>query len=241
MTSDAGARSSNGLAVLWDVIVAPREAFATLRERPYVGWAFLATCILGMAGALLQIPAGEHVAVATLSSNATHDPRIAAMTPEQIQQTITISKTVQHWTWAFYPVIAALAFLVTAIVLLVLNAIGRGDGSFRKSLAIAANVGFLSFGINYFVIGVLAALRGGDAFNVTLDLISLMPSFAWLAPGAPVKLATFLAGFNIFSLWSFVLLALGMRVTMRVSPAVAWGGATLFLIGAAAIPSAFAR
>jgi hypothetical protein len=241
MNSDAGARPSSGLSILWDVIVAPRAAFAALRERPYVGWAFLVTCVLGMAGAFLQIPAGTHIAVATFANNATHNPDIAKMTPAQLQSALSITKTAQQWFWIFYPVLVAIGVLVTSLVLLIFNAIGKGDGNFRRCLALAANVALLSFGINYLILGVLVLLRGGDAFSTSLDLVLTMPSLAWAVPGAPVKLATFLSSFNVLSIWSFVLLALGGREVLRVSPLWAWIGAAIITLSPALIAAGAAR
>jgi hypothetical protein len=241
MDSGTDARTSTGLSTLWDVIVAPRSAFATLRERPFVGWAFAVTCVLGMIGAFLQIPAGEHIAVATFATNATHDPRIAAMSPAQQQSALEVTKSIQHWFWIFYPVLVAIALLVTALVLRVISAIGRGDGGFRRCLALAANVAVLSFGISYLLLGVLVRVRGGEAFSTSLDLVLTMPSLAWAAPGAPVKVATFLSSFNVFTIWSFVLLGLGQREVSRVSPLWAWIGALLLTLGPAVTASAFAR
>jgi hypothetical protein len=241
MNSDAETRSSSGLSILWDIIVAPRDAFAALRDRPYLGWAFLVTCVLGMAGAFLQIPAGEHIAVATFSTNAAHDPRIAAMTPAQQQSALEITKAFQHWFWLAYPLIVAVALLVTSLVLSIFNAIGRGDGTFRRSLALAANVALLNFGISYFLLGVLVRVRGGDAFSTSLDLVLTLPSVAWAVPGASLKVATFLSSFNVFTIWSFVLLALGQRDVSRVSPLWAWVGAAVIALGPAFIATAFAR
>jgi hypothetical protein len=68
-----------------------------------------------------------------------------------------------------------------------------------------------------------------------------MPSVAWLVPGAPVKVATFLSSLNIFSIWSFVLLALGQQTVSRLGPAWAWAGAAVITFGSALVGSAFVR
>jgi hypothetical protein len=238
---DAASQKRSGLSVALDTIVAPQAAFAALRERAHWGWAYLIVCVLGAIGAVLQIPAGEHVVVATFTQNPTNDPNIAAMSPDKLQQVIGFSKAVQHYTWLFYPVIAIVAILVASVVLLVANAAGGGKANFARLFGLAANVALVNYGIYYVVLGALAALRGPDAFNSQRDLLTLVPSLAWFAAGASAKVTAVLAGFNPFSIWSFVLLGLGLRGVADVKPAVAWSAAAALAFGSALIGAAAVR
>jgi hypothetical protein len=229
----AGTRKSNGLSILWDMVVAPRAAFAALREQPQWLWAFLITSVLGAIGSVLLIPAYEHVATAMFAAQAASDPNVAAMPPEQQKRMLNITIGVYHWLWLAYPLIVLFASLFTAVLLLIFNAIGGGDGNFKRFWALAVNVAFINFGIGYLLIGVLGYFRGPDTFATQRDVTASLPNLSWLVPGAGVKLGTFLGAFNPFSVWSLILLALGMEEAAHVKRAVAWGGAiALLLIGA---------
>jgi len=61
---------------------------AALRDRTHWGWAFLATSILGTIGAVLQIPAGEHVVAATFAHRAATDPQMQSLSPEKQHQAL---------------------------------------------------------------------------------------------------------------------------------------------------------
>jgi hypothetical protein len=237
----AAAPKSSELTTLWDVVVAPRSAFAALRERPSWLWAFVITSLLGMIGALLAIPAGQHMMAAMFQQMAQTNPQIAQMSPEQQQRILGIQLTVQRFTFAYYPILVMLGALVTALVMLVLNAISSGDGSYKRFFALAMNIAVLHWGIAYFLVGLITYLRGPDAFASPRDLAAALPSLAWLVPSASAKLAVFLASIGPFAIWSLVLLALGMQQTARIKPGLAWIGAIVIEFGGAAIGAAFVQ
>ena len=221
---EAGATAPrHGLAVALDTLVAPQAAFAALRERPSWVWAFAIVAVLGTTGALLQVPAGTHIAVETLRRDA---PAGAAS-----ETAVTLAVNAQRSAWLVYPVIAAVAIAVAALVLLAGNAIGRGRADYARLFAVAANVAIVNYGIAYGIIGLLAAVRGADAFVAQRDLMLVVPSAAWLVPHGPAKLVALLAGLNPFSLWSFVLLAWGMRGVANVSTGVAYATAAVVDFG----------
>jgi len=232
MTADAAPQKRSGLSVVWDVVVAPKSAFESLRARPQWLWAFLAVCVLGMIGAFLQVPAGQHIAVATIQRQAAHDPSMASLTPAELQRSIQIAQTVQKFVWLFYPIIAIIGILVAAVVLLIGNAIARGTGNFGRLFALATNVAVINFGLGYLVIGALSALRGPEEFSSQTDLIKLVPSLSWLVPGAEPKVVALLNAFNPFQIWSFILLALGLGTIAELKPVPAYVIAALVSFGA---------
>jgi hypothetical protein len=56
-----------------------------------------------------------------------------------------------------------------------------------------------------------------------------------------VKATVLLAAVGPFSIWSLILLALGMQETARIKPVPAWIGAIVIVFGGAAIGAAFAQ
>jgi hypothetical protein len=197
--------------VVWDVLVAPRSAFEALRERPQWVWAFALTCALGMAGAVLEIPAGAHVAAATIADQATHDPNTATLSPDQIAAMTRYQVGMQRWFWLGWPLVVLTATSFAALLMLGFDRMTRGRSSFAKFFALATNVAILNYGVGLLVIGLLSALRSPEDFSAPSDIARLTPSLAWLAPGASPKVTALLVAFNPFQIWSFVLLGLGLR------------------------------
>jgi len=218
VTADIAVPKRHGLAVLWDVLVAPSAAFAELRNVPHWGWAFLITCVLGTIGSYLQILAGEHIS----SYAFAHEPSMAALTSEQLENAKKSAAVIQQYAWLFFAIEAMVAVLLCTGVLLVANAIGRGNATFAKLFALSANVALLNFGIGTLLRGVIASSRGADGFQTTIDLLGVVPNLAWLAPGAAPKAVAFLASFSVFQIWSTALIALGLRSIANLGPAIAW-------------------
>lgn len=231
----------SGLAVVWDIVVDPKAAFAALRERPTWLWAFAVTSVLGMIGAALAIPAGQHMMTAMFQQMAQSNPQIAQMTPEKQQQILGIQLAIQRFTWLYYPLLVMLAALLTGLVILILNAISAGDGEFKRFFALAMNVALLNWGIGYLVVGLVAYLRGPDAFSSPRDLANVLPTPGWLVPGASPRVGVLLGSIGPFAVWSLILLALGMQQIAKIKPLAAWIGAVVIVFGSAAIGAAFVK
>ncbi|MBC5799438.1 MAG: YIP1 family protein [Candidatus Eremiobacteraeota bacterium] len=231
----------SGLSTLWDVIVAPQSAFAALRERPTWVWAFVATSVFGIAGALLQLPAGEHIARNLIALNPSHDPKIAAMTPEQRQAVTNISVATQRIATWLYPIGVLVAIAWGTLIALIANAAGKGDGTWGRLFAFIANIAFIRLGLGAFVTGVLVALRGPAALVTTRDLLTVLPSLAWLVPAGNVKLAAFLAVFNPFQIWTFVLIGIGLPIFARIGRTPAFVAAAVIVLTETAISVASAK
>jgi hypothetical protein len=103
------------------------------------------------------------------------------------------------------------------------------------------NVAIVTWGIAYFLVGLLAYLRGPDAFSSARDMYNVMPNLGWLVPSASPKLAALLGSVGPFAIWSLILLSLGMQQTARIKPLWAWIGAVVVVFGGALIATAFAQ
>ncbi len=220
----------NGLSVLWDVIVAPVSAFVVLRERRTWVWAFVILCVLGFIGAFLQLPASEHVLRSVFTQNPAHDPNVAALTPEKREQVVGISLMTQRVAVFLYPVSAIIAILYGALICLIANAAGKGDATFGRLFAFMANVAFVRLGIGALVTGTLVMLRGPAAFATTRDLLTVLPSLAWLLPVGNPKIAALLTVFNPFQIWTFVLIGIGLPIVARIGRAPAFVAAAVVVL-----------
>ena len=232
---------NGGLSVAWDVVVAPQSAFEALRERPQWVWAFALTCALGMVGAILEIPAGAHVAAATIADQAAHDPTMAVLSPDQIAAMTRYQVGMQRWFWLGWPLVVLTATSLATLLMLAFDRLTRGSASFAKLFALAMNVAILNYGIGFLVIGVLCALRSPEDFSAPSDIARLTPSLAWFAPAASPKVTAFFVGFNPFQIWSFVLLALGLRTIAGFAPAGSYIVAAAVVLAGLLFPVLVAR
>ncbi len=224
----------SGLGVLSDVIVAPREAFAALRKRPMWVWAFVVTCVLGIAGAWLQLPAGEHLARTLFTQNPTHDPKIASLSLQQRDQLLGFALLWQKVATFVYPIGVLVAIAYGALVCLIATAAAKGDATYGRLFAFVANIALVRLGIGVFVIGILTALRGPTAFASTRDLLLVLPSLGWFAASNP-KLAVFLEVFNPFQIWTFVLVGFGLPIVARIGRTPALIAAAILVLTQTAI------
>jgi hypothetical protein len=223
----------NGLTTALNIIVAPKEALETLREAPMWGWAFLIACVLAIAGSFLSLPAQMHASQASMAHMYATDPRFAQLTDAQKAQQMAFATAIGKASPFFTPFVLLIVGFVSALVLLLVNAIGRGKGTFKQFWASSLNVSIVTFGLYAVINGILALVRGADSYNKPLDQFLAMPSLAWIASGASPKLVAFLAAFNPFTIWGFVLTFLTLTVVARMAKGPAYiGSAILFVLGA---------
>jgi hypothetical protein len=214
--------SASGLQTVFDTILVPATAFERLRTAPTWGWALVISIVVYAAASFVITPAIIHGFQSMWPAMVASDPRMAAMTPEEQQRGLAITVAVMQYSWLISIVIVPLVVLVTTIVMLIFNAIGRGSATFASLWAAAANIGVPIMAIGGIVLAIIVMLRGAASFNSTLAVTTALPSLAWIVPGAGPKLTAFLGTFTIFQIWGMVLLYLAMRITARVGtvPAV---------------------
>jgi hypothetical protein len=237
------APKGNGLTTALDIVISPADAFARLRVVPTWGYAFLIAAVLGMVGAFLGSAAGEHMAIASVSAAMAKDTAAAAMTPEKRQevmdQRIGLAKTFAKFTFVFIPVGLLVSALLQSVYLLIINAIVRGEGNFKKYWALAINISIVGIGLGTLILGVIELIRGPEAFNSQSDLFNAIPSLAWIVPGAKGFVHGMLVSFSIFGLWATGLFALGLIAIARIKPAQAYVAAGIMLLFGAIIGGVF--
>jgi hypothetical protein len=221
-----GARRDSALTTLVNVIVAPGAAFESIRESPRWVFAFVVVTVLFAVGSYLSTPASIHVAMLQVA----RDPKISALPPDQVKGILNTTAAFVRFGWLASPIIVLIVGLYTALILTVVTAVARGSAGFGRLFALAMNASVISLGLGYLIAGAIIAARGPEAFSSSLDMTAAIPSLAWLAPGAPPKVLTFLALLNPFSIWTFVIIAEGTSAIARVSRSMGYLGSALGLL-----------
>jgi Yip1 domain len=220
-----------------DIIVAPKDAFESLRENPVWGWTLLATVVLMIIGYFLQLPATEHASYGTMQHALATSSLYSTMTDEQKARVLARVAHPPAYQAALgiasIVIVLFVAALLNAAILLAGSALARGSGDFKHLFAGSMAITVPSFGLYSLVLGIILRVLGPDHFATIADIYRAVPGLALLVSGASGKLAAFLAGIQIFSLWGCGLNIVMMQVLAGVRNAVAWLVPLLILIGAA--------
>ena len=190
-----------------------------------------------MIGSYLIIPALTHGLAGTFAHMAATDPRMQSLTPAQRQNVEALQEKIIGFGWVFAFVGVPFAAFVGAIVLLIFDKIGRGEGSFAKYWAAACNIGVPALALSSIVSAIIVLIRGADSFGTTLDVQQALPTLAMLTPAAPAKLTAFLAAITPFTLWGAGLNVAALRIIGKVAALPAWLGALTLLLVPAIIAS----
>lgn len=217
--SAPAAAKANGLSTVLNVIAAPREAFQTLRVAPMWGWAFVVAAVLAMIGQYLATPATIHAMQASWPAQVAANPRMAAMTPAQQQNALTMGIAFVRWVWLITPITVLAVALLQTVIMLVFRAAGKGEATFKQLWCASMNVAVIGTGVYGLLSGLIAVVRGAASYGSMADALRAMPSLAWLIPGAPIKTTAFLAAFNVVSIWGAIVLAIAMMYVAKVSKA----------------------
>ncbi|HEY8298609.1 MAG TPA: YIP1 family protein [Candidatus Baltobacteraceae bacterium] len=227
-------RKANGLATALNVIASPKEAFETLRDIPMWGWAFIIAIVLGLIGMLLEGPASRHASVAFLAHMQQTNPTFAAMSDAVKQKQLHDAANPPAWQQIFGFVtlicVTLITALLNAVLLLIGNAIGRGQADFKRLWCASMNIAVPTIGIAAVVLGLITLLRGADSFNSIGDLAHALPGLGMLAPGITGLLGGFLSAITIFSIWGLFLNAGALQIIARTSKGLAYGVAIVILV-----------
>lgn len=239
--NDPAATRVSGLKTVLDTIVSPKEAFESIRLVPTWGWALAITIVLSALGSFLMVPAFQHAFAAGWPDMVAKEPKMAQMTTEQQQAMLGMQLKIFNFAWLFSIVVVPVICLVEALVMLVFNAMGRGQGTFGKYFAASCNIAVPSAGLSSIVTAIIVTLRGPASFQNLSAVTTSLPSLAMFAPAGNPKLTALLATVNPFTLWGVALSIAAMLIVGRVPKLQAWLAGIVLFVVPALLATAFAK
>jgi hypothetical protein len=222
--------TSSGLTTVIDTVAAPSDAFERIKIAPTWGWALVIALLLIVVGVYLQDPAARHVRVVTTQHFVSTSTFAANMSDAQKQQAIARASKPSVFSYVGPIVGLFVAVLLNAVILLIGNALGRGQGDFKRLWCGSMNIAVPTLGLGAVVLGLITMIRGADSFSSTLALAQAVPGLGMLAPHGSPALIAFFSAMSVFNIWGFFLNATMLRVTAKTSPAVAYAFAALVLL-----------
>lgn len=219
------------------VFYAPSEVFSTFVARPrfLLAWALVIICAASVNYLVISKVGFENIIRAQIESNS----RTADLSIEQKQQIIDTQTS---------PVVTGIAYVSPAVAILVLFALG-GAYYWLGSNAMGATTNFMQ-GLSVWLYSslpptvvlslaniVVILLKSADDLSPSAferGLVNVSPAM-FLGGDASKPVAALLAAVDLFSIWGWVLAAIGLQRTAKLSAAASWGVVLLLaLLGTAA-------
>lgn len=240
---DAPSERASGLKTAIDTIIAPKEAFESVRIAPTWGWACGISVVLMIVGYFLQHPAMQHASIGTMQHAMNTNSFYASMSDDQKQQALD---RIAHPP-PFQVALGLVSIFVTlfvsvavnAAILLGASAIAHGEGTYGRLFAGSMNIAVPAMGLYWIVLGIICQVLGVDHFATITDVFRSTPGLITIVPGATGALGSFLSAIQIFTVWGCVLNIVMMRVTAGVKGPLAWIGPVSILVAGALMQASF--
>ena len=204
---------STAFGRLIGALVAPGKTFRSIAERPTWAVAFLVVCLTPLVPGLLAGPKidWEDVVRTQLERSDVELPR------EQLEQAVATWEKLGPALTYLGPVMIAVALLLFTVVLWGTFTLAGGQPGFKRSLAVVSHAMLPLAVASLLSIPVVLSLDqvGAEQLESGSYLQSSLATFAPEDAG-PVLIAL-LSKFDVFSIWTVVLLAIGFRHAAGVS------------------------
>ncbi|MBY8912381.1 YIP1 family protein [Bacillus sp. YC2] len=196
---------------LFGVITSPVVQFKRLREKPIIGIPLFIVIVLIAVGYMLQGLGMNYDEILKSSS-------LEGLTDEQIEMTKSITKYATIFGGIFGGILAL--FIVPLIYWLCVK-ISGGVTTYKKMLSLGLFTAFIS-NIGLVINGLVIYFTDANSIYRVTSLASIIP--------AGKSAAAFLSSIEIFSIWSYILLAAGLHHTGGISKKAACISAIILFV-----------
>ena len=208
--------SKNVFQRIVGVLFSPGETFADIARRPDILWPLLLLLVIGYATTFMLVPRMDMDA-ALAEQAAQMKKQNPNMTDDDIERIGRIGKASMKVMQFIGPLIGVIMYLVIALVLWGAARMMGGQGEYKQALSatLYAWVPLVLFSI---ILTIVAVARGSIDPTEMAVAVKSNPAFLVDMKEHPV-LFSLLSNFDIFTIWTIVLLAFGFSAVTRLSKA----------------------
>jgi len=228
LVAESGANEAGGLSQVErvvDTFVAPVKAFTDIL-RSTTWWLPLVLSAIPsyiLVAAISMKVGWSQLVDNTIMTTPGLQARLAGLDPAQVATQHKVLEYSYKIPLMVGPVLGIIILLIMSVVLwAVINFVFGGKATYGQVFCLG-NYAFLPAGIKSLIAAIVLFAGGGENFTLQ-NLLGTSPGYYIETPGA---LKTFLTSFDLFTLWSVVLLSLGLAIvakTKRSSGFITVGG-----------------
>jgi hypothetical protein len=213
------------MSTIAGIFFEPGRVFEDLRRKPrfIIGMVIMALLVTGYTFGLYY-KVGETGMRRFISEQIDKSPQTSGMTPEQKKGAVDMQMTIQSGIRYAMPIMVVVGLFIGGLIYFLGTKAFGGDGGFMHSLS----VWIYSF-IPPTVVGMIGnfivmALKSADEIDIAASqrgVLQANPAFLIDGKANPV-IATLIGTLDLFMIWGWVLAAIGLRITNRLSSGSAW-------------------
>ncbi len=223
------------LATLGNIFFEPGRTFEDLRRKPRF---ILATVIVSLLvtayGFGLYYKVGDKGVRQFILEQLEKSPQASAMSGEQKSNAVDLQMTISNVVRFVMPLLVAISLFVGGLLYWAAGKAFGGDGKLLHGWAVWVYSSLPPTVVAMIANFIVLAFKSVDEIDVATSqrgVIHANPSYFIDGKASPV-LATLVGTLDLFMIWGWVLAAIGLRITNKISSASAWGIVIIFaLIG----------
>ncbi len=213
------------VSTITGIFFEPGRVFEDLRRKPrfIIGGIIIALFVTAYAFGL-NYKVGEAGMRRFMVEQIDKSPQAASMSKEQKDSTVEMQLTIQKWIRFFVPVFVIISLFIGGLLYFLGTKAFGGDGGFMHSLSVWTYSSIPPTVLGMLASFVVMAIKSADEIDIGASqrgLVNANPSMFIDGKEQPV-LATLLATLDVFMIWGWILAAIGLRITNRLSSGSAW-------------------
>ncbi|HBE81258.1 MAG TPA: Yip1 family protein [Pyrinomonadaceae bacterium] len=223
------------IATLGNIFLEPGRTFEDLRKKPrfVLATVIISLLVTGFAFGLYY-KVGDAGMRRFMTEQIDKSPQSGSMSPEQKSNMVDMNMTIGSVVRYVMPLLVVISMLVGGLFYWLGAKAFGGTGGFLHGLSTWVYASLPPSVVGMIANFIVLFFKSPDDIDIAASqrgVVNANPSVLFGSDASPV-LVTLISAFDIFLIWGWVLAAIGLRITNKISSGSAWAITLIFaLIG----------
>lgn len=213
------------IASVTSIFFEPGRVFEDLRRKPrfIIGSIIIALFVTAYAFGLYY-KVGDEGMRRFMIEQIDKSPQASSMSKEQKNDAVSMQMTIQNVVRYLIPIFVIISLLIGGLLYFLGTKAFGGSGGFLSSLSVWVYSSIPPTVISMVGSFIVMAIKSADEIDIAASqrgLLQANPSLLIDGRAQPV-IATLLGTLDIFMIWGWILAAIGLKITNRLSSGSAW-------------------
>lgn len=221
------------VSTLFGIFFEPGRTFEDLKRKPRFILGFVLIALLVTAFSFgLGYKVGDAGMRRFIAEQLEKNPQTANLSGEQKSQSIDLQMTIQNYARYGTPIFLVIIFLLGGLLYWAAAKAFGGTGGFLHALSVFVYSSIPPTVISMIGGLIVMAFKSADEIDIATSqrgLLHANPSIFIDGKAQPV-LATLISTLDVFMIWGWILAAIGLRITNKLSSGSAWAIVIIFAL-----------